>query len=244
MSRKPPGEATSPGLEIPKHSRFSPLRHHQRTASAQRMIKETKIARSDHIDSEEDEGSVRRINQFVILQEIGRGSFGIVHLATDQYNHELAVKEFSKHRLRRRAKSNMLRQTRQQRQQTGLQGLTEHPGLQQDTKSIEESAFDLIKEEIAIMKKLHHVNLVSLYEVIDDPNEDSLYMVMEMCKKGPVMRMDVGEAVEPYNEDNCRYWFRDLMFGVEYRTFSMRYCVSMRCADLDTVHAQGIVHRK
>lgn len=80
----------------------------------------------------------------------------------------------------------------------------------------EEASFDLIKEEIAIMKKLDHVNLVSLIEVLDDPDEDSLYMVLEMCQKGVVMRIEVDQEADPYDEESCRCWFRDLVLGIEY----------------------------
>ena len=83
----------------------------------------------------------------------------------------------------------------------------------------------LIKEEIAIMKKLNHTNLVSLIEVLDDPNEDSLYMVLEMCQKGVVMKVGIGERADPYDSESCRCWFRDLILGIEY------------------LHAQGVVHR-
>lgn len=83
----------------------------------------------------------------------------------------------------------------------------------------------LIQEEIAIMKKLNHNNLVSLIEVLDDPTEDSLYMVMEMCKKGVVMKVSLEERADPYDDEHCRCWFRDLILGIEY------------------LHAQGIVHR-
>lgn len=76
-----------------------------------------------------------------------------------------------------------------------------------------------------MMKKLHHDNIVSLIEVLDDPSEDSLYMVMEMCKKGVVMKVGLDEAADPYPNETCRCWFRDLLLGVEY------------------LHAQGIVHR-
>jgi calcium/calmodulin-dependent protein kinase kinase 2 len=79
------------------------------------------------------------------------------------------------------------------------------------------SSFDLIKEEIAIMKKLNHPNVVSLIEVLDDPHEDLLYMVMEMCKKGVVMKVGLEERAEPYDNEQCRLWFRDLILGVEYR---------------------------
>jgi [calcium/calmodulin-dependent protein kinase] kinase len=83
----------------------------------------------------------------------------------------------------------------------------------------------LIKEEIAIMKKLNHDNLVSLIEVLDDPEEDSLYMVLEMCKKGVVMKVGMDEKADPYDDEICRCWFRDLILGIEY------------------LHAQGVVHR-
>jgi len=86
-------------------------------------------------------------------------------------------------------------------------------------------ALYLIREEVAIMKKLNHPNLVQLIEVLDDPEEDSLYMVMEMCRKGVVMKVGLGETAEPYSEEACRHLFRDLILGVEY------------------LHAQGVIHR-
>lgn len=75
------------------------------------------------------------------------------------------------------------------------------------------------------MKKLDHNNLVGLIEVLDDPQEDSLYMVLEMCKKGVVMKVGLEERAEPYEEEACRCWFRDMILGIEY------------------LHAQGIIHR-
>ena len=82
-----------------------------------------------------------------------------------------------------------------------------------------EGSLHLIKEEIAIMKKLHHPNLVSLIEVLDDPLEDSLYMVLEMCKKGVIMKVGLGEKSDPYDAESCRYWFRDMILGIEFRKF-------------------------
>ena len=75
------------------------------------------------------------------------------------------------------------------------------------------------------MKKLNHPNLVSLIEVLDDPSDDSLYMVLEMCKKGVIMKVGVDERADPYDSECCRCWFRDLTLGIEY------------------LHAQGVVHR-
>ncbi len=75
------------------------------------------------------------------------------------------------------------------------------------------------------MKKLDHNNLVSLIEVLDDPQEDSLYMVLEMCKKGVAMHVGLDERAQPYDDETCRCWFRDMILGIEY------------------LHAQGIIHR-
>lgn len=83
-------------------------------------------------------------------------------------------------------------------------------------------ALFLIREEVAIMKKLNHPNLAQLIEVLDDPEEDSLYMVMEMCKKGVIMKVGLDEQAEPYSEEQCRFWFRDLMLGIEYRKCAQR----------------------
>ncbi|KAI4844024.1 Pkinase-domain-containing protein [Aureobasidium sp. EXF-8845] len=180
---------------------------------------ETLNARTHYGSSEDDGTAVHRINQYTIKQEIGRGSFGAVHLASDQFGNEYAVKEFSKSRLRKRAQSNLLRRPGQRRQPFHRMSTADK------LKPQANNSLDLIKEEIAIMKKLHHTNLVALIEVLDDPDEDSLYMVLEMCKKGVVMKVGIDDRADPYDEETCRCWFRDMILGIEY------------------LHAQGIVHR-
>jgi [calcium/calmodulin-dependent protein kinase] kinase len=76
----------------------------------------------------------------------------------------------------------------------------------------------LIREEIAILKKLDHENVAGLIEVLDDPDGDSLYMVLEMCEKGVVMKVSLDEPAKPYPEEQCRLWFRDMILGIEYCT--------------------------
>lgn len=39
---------------------------------------------------------------------------------------------------------------------------------------------------MAILKKMDHPNVVKLMEVIDDPDEAKLYLIMELVKKGAV----------------------------------------------------------
>ncbi|KAL1959018.1 hypothetical protein VTO42DRAFT_3259 [Malbranchea cinnamomea] len=200
-------------------------RHHARNSTVPRRVKETLNARSEYTNSVDDSSAEHRINQYLIKQEIGRGSFGAVRLAIDQFGNEYAVKEFSKSRLRKRAQSHVLRHMQGARRSAGTgfnSPLHMHPEGNEDGM---ENPLHLIQGEIAIMKKLHHNNLVALIEVLDDPTEDSLYMVMEMCKKGVIMKIAIGEHTDPYDDERCRCWFRDLILAIEY------------------LHAQGIVHR-
>ena len=43
-----------------------------------------------------------------------------------------------------------------------------------------------VYREIAVMKKLDHPNVVKLVEVLDDPEDDNLYMVFEYLEGGEV----------------------------------------------------------
>lgn len=96
--------------------------------------------------------------------------------------------------------------------------------LSQNDAAEAKDALFLIREEIAIMKKLNHPNLVQLIEVLDDPEEDSLWMVLEMCKKGVVMKVGLDDRADPYPEERCRHWFRDLILGIEYCRWSRKKC--------------------
>lgn len=52
-----------------------------------------------------------------------------------------------------------------------------------------ETYFEDIKREIAIMKKLLHPNVLRLYEVLDDPKVNKLYLVLEYMKQGDLMKL-------------------------------------------------------
>jgi len=52
------------------------------------LFQETLNAHSHYDSSSEDGAAIHRVNQYIIKQEIGRGSFGAVHLAVDQYGAE------------------------------------------------------------------------------------------------------------------------------------------------------------
>lgn len=51
-------------------------------------MKETLNAESKYKNNAQDGRAEHHINQYIIKDEIGRGSFGAVHLAVDQYGKE------------------------------------------------------------------------------------------------------------------------------------------------------------
>ena len=67
-------------------------------------------------------------------------------------------------------------------------------GLQEDTISIlPKDQPDCIENEIAILKRVRHPNIVRLHEVIDDHEEDLIYLVMDYAERGPIVKMETGE---------------------------------------------------
>ncbi|CAD8204273.1 unnamed protein product [Paramecium pentaurelia] len=126
-----------------------------------------------------EDGQVK-INQYTILQELGKGSFGKVKLAKDNNNKKYAVKICDRKKLKLKLLSSKL------------------------------DAYSLLDKEIAIMKKVGHENIVQLYEVIENPNNDKLYLVLEY--------MDGPQLLSIKNKSIEIIWklFRDFMLGLEY----------------------------
>lgn len=72
---------------------------------------------------------------------------------------------------------------------------------------------DRVYREVAVLKKLDHPNVVKLVEVLDDQDQDNLYMVFELLERGPVLEVP---TEQPLSEDQSWNHFRDLLMGIEY----------------------------
>jgi [calcium/calmodulin-dependent protein kinase] kinase len=72
----------------------------------------------------------------------------------------------------------------------------------------------LVQREIAILKKLRHPNVVKLVEVLDDPNDNYLYMVFEYVERRSLLELPTDN---PLSEDVAWGYFRDTLKGLEYR---------------------------
>lgn len=116
------------------------------------MPKETHTA-----DVDVDPISGRKIiNQYEILDELGRGVHGKVKLGRNlETDEHVAIKIVD--RLSRKRKL----------------GKSDKP-------------VDKIKREIAILKKARHPNIVGLLEVIDDPAKKKIYIILEHVEMGEV----------------------------------------------------------
>jgi serine/threonine protein kinase len=98
------------------------------------------------------------------------------------------------------------------------------------------TAWQQVEHEIALMKKLSHPNIVQMYEVIDSPGSDMLYMVLEYMPGGEIMtyqddgtfrRKNPRAADASYkhidgvvdghfDEDQAALYFVDILHGLAY----------------------------
>ena len=52
-----------------------------------------------------------------------------------------------------------------------------------------QSEFDLFRE-IDIQKSLNHPNIVMLYEIIDDEEDEKIHLILNYCKHGEILTFD------------------------------------------------------
>lgn len=224
---------------LPMHP-MSPSRQHFRLHHQHpHQVKETLSV------SFQEDARGKFINQYQITSAVGRGSFGMVYLALDENGQQYALKECSKQRLAKLNRAALMRLRRQALLNNAT--VQENLNVSRDGASPASSASgvsqsgggawnqhagalevnSLINREIAVMKKLDHPNLVSLYEVLDNPSSESLILVLEWCSQGSIMpaEEDYDGKAQPIPLDQARLYFRDLILGVEY------------------LHSRGVCHR-
>uniref|UniRef100_A0A0C9SA08 non-specific serine/threonine protein kinase n=1 Tax=Wollemia nobilis TaxID=56998 RepID=A0A0C9SA08_9CONI len=147
--------------------------------------RETPVRETHRVVRIEDPNGNKMINEYVRECKIGTGSYGKVVLhRSTKDGKRYAIKAFHKSRLSK---------------------LRVAPS---------ETAMTDVLREVSIMKKLDHPNIVNLVEVIDDPDTDHFYMVMEYVEgrwicEGSGPPGGIGEAT-------ARRYFRDVVAGLMY----------------------------
>lgn len=157
------------------------------------ICREFPVKETHKVIRTEDEDGNKMVNEYVRECKIGAGSYGKVVLYRSQVDGKhYAIKAFHK--------SHLLK-------------LRVAPS---------ETAMTDVLREVLIMKTLNHPNIVNLVEVIDDPNTDHFYMVLEYvdgkwASEGSGPPCGVGE-------NTARKYLRDVVSGLTY------------------LHAHNIVH--
>ncbi|XP_021941699.1 serine/threonine-protein kinase STE20-like, partial [Zootermopsis nevadensis] len=172
-------------------------------SSSPRSLRKRSPLKESRRVSIDKSGEYIQLNQYRLMDSIGQGSYGIVKLA---YNEEddthYAMKILSKKKLLKKA------------------GIFGRAAPNRNKSPV--NPLDRVYREIAILKKLHHPNIVKLFEVLDDPVEDHLYLVFDLLERGEVLEVPTDT---PLSEEQAWKYFRDVVMGIEY------------------LHYQRIIHR-
>ena len=202
----------------------------------------THVKTTNKVDVQEAESEVKNINQYTIKKKIGEGAFGTVFLVTDVYGKEFALKEVNKRRIQKKGGTFSGGKPGPR----GGGGLRVPPNAGKPSPAPVEDAWDMIKREIAIMKKLTHKHVILLKEVLDDDSVDCLYMgelpspplpaffslssfrlfrpvVMENASNGTTMDLNLNGDVPPLPMETARKYFREMVLGVEYCKCRLSY---------------------
>lgn len=164
----------------------------------------------------------KTINQYSFVKNLGAGSYAKVKLAVcGEKKEEYAIKIFNKEQL----KKNKV--------------LVYEKGDQD--QPVYHSLFDNVMQEIDIMQKLDHPNVIRMHEMIDDEEDKNLFLVIDYAANGQLLA---------FNEDTGKF-YRKSREGADgpspseqtepekYIQSVMRDCVN----GLEYIHSLGIIHR-
>jgi serine/threonine protein kinase len=170
-------------------------------ASIHELIAREATTHTAQAELEEGDADIPEgLNQYAILYRLGRGVQGDVLLAMDTTSNKLrAIKAVPRPRAAAGGVRAVLERQRKMEQ---------------------------LEREVSIMKKCRHRNVVALYEVIDDPDHDSLYLVMQYVEHGPIATVvPTGHASRTFSAKALLGFLRQLASGLGY------------------LHRHGVVHR-
>merc|ERR550534_939724 len=147
----------------------------------------------------------RYINKYLLQERIGKGSFGTVRRCKDittgiTYAMKIMVKKHLEHQLKyTRTENNTIERS---------------------------SALDRVEQEIAIMEKIQHKNIVNLVEVIN--SEKVLCLILEYMPYGSLAKgtARITRLASEFNGDDrelLRLYMRDMVSGLAY-LHSQRIC--------------------
>ncbi|KAG6512080.1 hypothetical protein ZIOFF_030174 [Zingiber officinale] len=147
------------------------------------ICREVPVKETRRVILSEDDNGDKMINEYVRQCKIGSGSYGkVVLYRSTEDGKQYAIKIFHKSHL-----------------------------LKLHVAPYETAMNDVLRE-VAIMKMLDHPNIVNLIEVIDDPNTDNFYMVLEYVEGKWIF--EGSGAADCLGESTTRRYLRDIVAGL------------------------------
>ena len=136
---------------------LQPAYRRQRTQKPKK--RETSVKNTDKVSktkvSQTRKANIK-INQYIVEKTLGKGSFAKVKLVTDSSSgNKFAIKVMNKNALKNK--------------KSGNNG---------------KNAFDCVLEELEVLKRLQHPNIIYLHEIIDDKKKEEIYLVTEFHSRG------------------------------------------------------------
>eukprot|EP00074_Homo_sapiens_P069776 XP_011522333.2 calcium/calmodulin-dependent protein kinase kinase 1 isoform X2 [Homo sapiens] len=202
---------------------------------------------SHHVAISDAEDCVQ-LNQYKLQSEIGKGAYGVVRLAyNESEDRHYAMKVLSKKKLLK---------------QYGFPRRPPPRGSQaaQGGPAKQLLPLERVYQEIAILKKLDHVNVVKLIEVLDDPAEDNLYLALQ--NQAQNIQLDSTNIAKPHSllpseqQDSGSTWAARSVFDLlrkgpvmevpcdkPFSEEQARLYLRDVILGLEYLHCQKIVHR-
>jgi serine/threonine protein kinase len=143
----------------------------------------TEIIMTNKVKKSKTNDGYPNLNNYVIMDKIGKGTYGKVYLAYDTIsNKHYAIKV-----------------------------------LFRSLNKFKDDNLSSIKKEIAILKKIKHKYIASLYEVIDDQNDNKIYLVIDYINNGPILKQSKnGYLYEKINNKKARNYMFQITAGLQY----------------------------
>lgn len=147
------------------------------------------VKESTFVTFGEDEDGNSMVNEYSILSNLGEGAYSEVKLCVNADNQPFAVKIVNK---------SLVKSVRFTTEDSSVGG---------------DEFISAIQKECNILKSLQHPNIVKLIEIIDDPQNDKIFLIMEYVQKGPVWK----PGMNVIDEVRAKSYMRDILSGLDYR---------------------------
>lgn len=169
------------------------------------------------------------MNQYLVVQYLGRGTSGRVFLCFNALDRQLYAVKVVKKALKPRVElpprlsgnnevgSGQIPSVGEPLAVPPLPGSTMSQSSASIRRKSKRDPMEDLQREIEIMRMAAgHPNIVGLHEVVDDPGSNKMLIVMRYCEGGPVMTRPGLERGRRIPEVVARQYFRDMIAGLRY----------------------------